>query len=54
MFILVEARVPRPLLPLALFRSRQFTAANLVTLVIYGALGGGLFLLSIELQQASS
>jgi MFS family permease len=41
------------LLPLALFRSRQFTAANLVTLVIYGALGGGLFLLPIELQQVA-
>ncbi|PZR87513.1 MAG: MFS transporter [Candidatus Nephthysia bennettiae] len=53
LFILVEARVSRPLLPLALFRSRQFTAANLVTLVVYGALGGGLFLLPIELQQVA-
>jgi EmrB/QacA subfamily drug resistance transporter len=53
LFVLVEARVPRPLLPLALFRSRQFTAANLVTLVVYGALGGGLFLLPIELQQVA-
>jgi EmrB/QacA subfamily drug resistance transporter len=52
-FIVVEARVPHPLLPLALFRSRQFTAANLVTLVVYGALGGGLFLLPIELQEVS-
>jgi EmrB/QacA subfamily drug resistance transporter len=52
-FILVEALVPHPLLPLALFRSRQFTATNLVTLVVYGALGGGLFLLPIELQQVA-
>jgi EmrB/QacA subfamily drug resistance transporter len=52
-FILVEARVPQPLLPLSLFRSRQFAAANLVTLVVYGALGGGLFLLPIELQQVA-
>ena len=52
-FVLVESRVPHPLLPLALFRSRQFTAANLVTLVVYGALGGGLFLLPIELQQVA-
>jgi EmrB/QacA subfamily drug resistance transporter len=52
-FVVVEARVPHPLLPPALFRSRQFTAANLVTLVVYGALGGGLFLLPIELQQVS-
>jgi EmrB/QacA subfamily drug resistance transporter len=52
-FVMVESRVPHPLLPLALFRSRQFTAANLVTLVVYGALGGGLFLLPIELQQVA-
>jgi EmrB/QacA subfamily drug resistance transporter len=52
-FIVVEARVPRPLLPLSLFASRQFTAANLVTLVVYGALGGGLFLLPIVLQQVA-
>ena len=52
-FVLVEARVPHPLLPLGLFRSRQFTGANLVTLVVYGALGGGLFLLPIELQQVA-
>ena len=52
-FVVVESRVPHPLLPLALFRSRQFTAANLVTLVVYGALGGGLFLLPIELQQVA-
>jgi EmrB/QacA subfamily drug resistance transporter len=53
LFVLVEARVPHPLLPLSLFASRQFTAANLVTLVVYGALGGGLFLLPIELQQVA-
>jgi EmrB/QacA subfamily drug resistance transporter len=53
MFVLVETRVRRPLLPLALFRSRQFTAANLVTLVVYAALGGGLFLLPIELQEVA-
>ena len=40
-----------PLLPLALFRSRQFTGANVVTFVIYGALGGALFLLPIQLQR---
>jgi len=40
-----------PVLPLALFRSRQFTGANIVTFVIYGALGGTLFLLPIQLQR---
>ena len=39
------------LLPLDIFASRQFTAANLVTFVVYGALGGSLFLLPIQLQR---
>lgn len=40
------------MLPLGIFASRQFTAANLVTFVIYAALGGALFLLAVDLQQA--
>jgi predicted MFS family arabinose efflux permease len=43
-FVLVEAREPEPMLPLGIFRSRQFTAANAVTFVVYAALGGLLFL----------
>jgi predicted MFS family arabinose efflux permease len=39
------------MLPLDIFRSTQFTAANLVTFVVYAALGGAFFLLAIELQQ---
>ncbi len=50
-FVVVERRSPHPMLPLDLFRSRQFTAANLVTFVVYGALGGALFLLPIQLQR---
>jgi MFS family permease len=38
------------MLPLDVFSSRQFTAANLVTLVIYGAFGTALFLLALQLQ----
>ena len=38
------------MLPLRLFRSRQFSGANGVTFVVYGALGGALFLLPVELQ----
>ena len=38
------------MLPLDLFRSRQFSGANAVTFVVYGALGGALFLLPVELQ----
>jgi MFS family permease len=38
------------MLPLEIFASRQFTAANLVTFVVYGALGSVFFLLVIVLQ----
>jgi EmrB/QacA subfamily drug resistance transporter len=50
-FVLRERATPNPLLPLEIFRSRQFTAANLVTFVVYAALGGSLFLLPIQLQR---
>jgi EmrB/QacA subfamily drug resistance transporter len=48
-----ERRTPKPMLPLNLFTFAQFTAANVVTFIVYGALGGALFLLPIELQQVS-
>ena len=47
----VEHHSSHPLLPLAIFRNRQFSAANLVTLMVYGALSGSIFLLPIQLQQ---
>jgi EmrB/QacA subfamily drug resistance transporter len=53
LFVLAEVRAPQPMLPLDIFRSAQFSAANLVTLAVYGALGGALFLLPIELIQAA-
>ena len=49
-FVVVESRTHDPLLPLELFRSRQFSAANLVTFAVYAALAGGLFLLPVQLQ----
>ncbi|MFE3542002.1 MFS transporter [Nocardia sp. NPDC059177] len=49
-FVGVELRSPNPLVPPTLFRSRVFTAANLVTLVVYAALGGVFFLLVLQLQ----
>jgi EmrB/QacA subfamily drug resistance transporter len=52
-FILVEKRKRNPMLPLSVFRSRQFSATNAVTFVVYAALGGALFLLPIELQVVS-
>ncbi len=49
-FLVVEHRRAHPMLPLGLFRSRQFSGANAVTFAVYGALGGALFLLPVELQ----
>jgi EmrB/QacA subfamily drug resistance transporter len=46
-----EARNPSPILPLELFRSRTFSAINLLTLVLYAALGGALFFLPFALIQ---
>ncbi|HEX4215702.1 MAG TPA: DHA2 family efflux MFS transporter permease subunit [Candidatus Dormibacteraeota bacterium] len=53
LFVVVESRMGHPLLPLGLFRSRQFAGANLVTFVVYAALGTTLFLLPMELQQVA-
>src|SRR5258706_4638 len=50
-FVQVERVVPSPLLPLGLFRSRTFTGTNLLTLLLYVALGGALFFLPFNLQQ---
>jgi EmrB/QacA subfamily drug resistance transporter len=50
-FVVVEARSSHPMLPLDVFRSRQFTWANVVTLTVYGAMGSVFFLLIVDLQQ---
>jgi len=50
-FTVIEARVSNPMLPFALFRSRTFGGANLLTLLLYGALGGSLFFLPLNLIQ---
>ncbi len=52
-FVVVEARGSNPLMPLSLFRSRNFAGANLVTLVVYAALSGALFLVPVQLQRVS-
>jgi EmrB/QacA subfamily drug resistance transporter len=52
-FVLLEHRIEHPMLPLGLFRSLRFTATNIVTFIVYGALGGALFLLPIQLQQVT-
>jgi EmrB/QacA subfamily drug resistance transporter len=50
-FLFVEARISQPMLPLALFRLRTFSGANLLTFLLYAALGGTLFFLPLNLIQ---
>jgi EmrB/QacA subfamily drug resistance transporter len=50
-FVLVEARMRAPMVPLELFRSRAFAATNLVTLFLYAALGACLFFVPFDLIQ---
>ncbi|MFF2524167.1 MFS transporter [Streptomyces liangshanensis] len=49
-FVLYEHRTPDPMLPLSIFKSRLFTAVNLVTLCVYAAFGGFFFLAALQLQ----
>lgn len=56
-FLVVEARAAAPMMPLGLFRSRTFSGANGMTLLLYFALSGALFFLPfnlIELQGYSA
>jgi Na+/melibiose symporter-like transporter len=58
-FVVVERRRTKapekvaPMLPLDVFASRQFTVINILTFLVYGAFGGLLFLLIIQLQVVS-
>jgi EmrB/QacA subfamily drug resistance transporter len=49
--VIVERRRPDPMVPPGLFSSRQFVGANLVTIIVYAALGGVFFLLVVLLQE---
>ncbi len=51
LFLFVEARVRSPMVPLGLFRSRNFSGANLLTLSLYAALGAFFFLFPLNLIQ---
>lgn len=51
LFVVYEARTSNPMLPLKLFRSRNFTGANLLTLFLYTALSGSLFFFPLNLIQ---
>ncbi len=50
-FVAVESRSPAPMLPLPLFRNHNFAGANLLTLLLYAALGGGLYFFPLNLIQ---
>ena len=50
-FLFHETRVKNPMLPLDLFRSITFGGANLLTFLLYAALGGALFFLPLNLIQ---
>jgi EmrB/QacA subfamily drug resistance transporter len=51
-FVMIEANSHHPMMPLDVFRSRDFTGANLVTLLLYFGLGGALFFLPFTLIRA--
>jgi EmrB/QacA subfamily drug resistance transporter len=50
-FVWHEARAKNPMVPLGLFRSKDFAGANLLTLLLYAALGGMMFFFALNLVQ---
>ena len=50
-FVIVEARIKNPMMPLKLFASPAFAGANLLTLLLYAGLGGLMFFLPFVLIQ---
>lgn len=52
-FVIYERRAAEPMVKLDLFRSRNFTVANVETLVMYGGLSILIFFLVIFLQQVA-
>lgn len=51
LFVLSETKSSHPMLTLGLFRERSFVGANILTLLLYAALGGTLFFLPLNLIQ---
>jgi EmrB/QacA subfamily drug resistance transporter len=50
-FVVAEAKLKRPMVSLGLFRSRNFSGANLMTLLLYGAFSGVLYFVPLNLIQ---
>ncbi|MDK1327547.1 MFS transporter [Arthrobacter sp. zg-Y1143] len=53
LFFLREARAPAPMMPLSLFRARNFRYGNLVTAAAYGAISLGSFAVTVFVQEAA-
>jgi len=53
LFIVHERRTAQPMMPLSLFRVRNFSVGNVSTFLVYGALSLGTFLLAVFLQQVA-
>ena len=53
-FVAIERRVESPMVPLDLFSSSKFTGANLLTLLLYAAIGAFFFLFPLNLIQVQS
>ncbi|MTI21666.1 DHA2 family efflux MFS transporter permease subunit [Fulvivirga sp. RKSG066] len=51
LFIIHEKRSSHPMMPLSLFQSKIFSSTNIITLFVYGALGGFLFFFPLNLIQ---
>ena len=51
LFVLNEARVKNPMVPLRLFKNRDFSGANVLTLLLYAALSGTFFFFTLNLIQ---
>jgi EmrB/QacA subfamily drug resistance transporter len=50
LFVVAERREREPMLPLGIFRDATFSASNVMTFLVYGALGAVLFFLTLQLQ----
>jgi EmrB/QacA subfamily drug resistance transporter len=49
-FVLLERRLAAPMMPPGLWKSATFSAVNAVTFFVYGALGGVIFFVVVQLQ----
>ncbi len=52
-FVLWELRTAQPMLPMGIFRARNFTVGNVATFFVYGGLSLGTFALAVFLQQSA-